>query len=240
MHGRMLRCFAAAALLVVSPPLALSAIAPVSQDRSILAEAEFTSSEYSDFDTHNDQANDFGAFNSSVSASVRVFDPNSGPEISGSAYQNSQILGGSIFGEGGASAQSEFGTGNGTSHGASSMMVEFSLASAATYDLSGSLDATSQSTGSAEASFELIGPGGTVYSLSTTSGSQPLSSSGALLAGSYTLTVSSTSDIAFAEDTASSSYNFLLTIVPEPAMGSLALVGLLWMRARRSPASLGD
>lgn len=208
-------------------------ITPVSQTRTTSAETSFTSPEFTDFDSQNDAALDFGPFNSSVNASIKVFDPNTGPVIGASATQNSAIFDSSFFGQGTAGANAEPGTGAGTGTGQSAFFFEFSIATTVNYTLSGSIDASSQFTGSGQASVTLDGPGGTLYTLSTSGGPQAIGANGTLAPGTYTLTATADASTALAQDDATASFDFTLSVVPEPAAGLSMLMLLLAGALRR-------
>lgn len=224
-----LRPVVCACALTASLPLASAGpmLTPISQQRTVEAEAAVRFGEDTASDIDSDGAPDFGPFNSSVAASAQL---TSQPGTSaGSASQQSLINPNSLSGIGSASASAEPGFAfEMTASGGSFYNVTFSLADATEYSFTGQLDAgVAGSAGQPLAQATLSDVGGDVYAVNTTSGPTAILSSGILAPGTYTIDVIATAFIEASGESASASFDFNFTLVPEPA--SLLGLSFAWL-----------
>ncbi len=141
MQNRVRASLVAASLLLVPAPLLASGLTPISQNRSITAQAE-ASGNGGDIQDDTSAAPDFNPFSDLVSAGANWNDPNNSADASASATQNSQILPAGIVGDGtadaNASSSGPFGSAN--AFGDSTLQVTFTVAQTCAYTLDADLN----------------------------------------------------------------------------------------------------
>jgi hypothetical protein len=204
------------------PRASADLLSPVGQDRfvTVSAEAVDTAVPASDYDTDGFSASDFGPIDVSRTANASI----ATASASAGAAQSSQILGDSIRATGDVS-----GTGTGLDYSAygqaaaeSHCEVTFDVTAPSSFALSGSLAAA----GIGVSSVTLEGPSGTVASVDGASNqTTPVSESGPLSPGTYTLVVEA-SGSAYADFfvflTASASFDVLLELTRAPTSSEIA------------------
>ena len=147
----------------------------------------------------------------------------------GFASQMTNLLAGSINGEGRVESDAAFG---GDASAASSLMVEFQLDSPSAYTLSGTVAGVfdeffpnpSQTPGNARV--VLSGTSGVIHEAQQTSSADfPFSFSGTLAPDTYTFAATAANS-AYSDSSGFESFTFQLDIVPEPSAVVLLLSGL--------------
>ena len=206
-------------------------ITPVAQSRSVSADAFAQDLGGPLSDTDSDQATDFAPFVRSIFASAEV----SGALGTGDAIQNSVIGSDSIVASGQSSATGESfeedGVANGS--GSSAMVVDFKLASVSDYTLVGQLTAFDEGS----ALVILRDSSGVIFSESA-DGETPISESGRLLAGEYSLELradgSAFADFPFASEFAFAEFDVTLqfaALPPVPTLGRSGFAILVFLLA---------
>lgn len=200
-------------------------VVPVSQSRIVSGSASASDENEDDSDTDSANSVDFGPFNAAASASAMVPDAIG----AGGGWQDSEILGSSIVAAGGAFANGEGYSfeGFGSGFGQSAFSVTFDLLVDSTYSLTGDIEAFDNG----GAGLTLLSGVSTVFSTSVSNGQDTINESGLLLAGQYTLNVSTSGSAfggGFSFDYASGAYDVTLGLtglVPSPRATSVGPLG---------------
>jgi hypothetical protein len=234
--------------VVVGVPVSADLIVPLSQTRSIFAEAQVTdfSTGATDLDSNSLSASDFGLFDATVSATASV------PivEATGSASQTSRFTTGSIgpgsegiSGVGSASAASNplGGIFEDRGQGESLVDVSFSVTQHVTYQLIANLMTREQGPAGLQnvGSFTLRGgPSDEIIVdlFVIADGDAFRILSGSLQPGTYSLRARAFADSGFGIGTFTN-FDFEFNVIPEPSTAVLLALGLVGLAAGRRRVS---
>ncbi len=246
LRGQLPAAFAFLTLLALPLSLPSSAraseIIPLFQERFVEVLSDASTDFALGFETADEIAPGFGSFVSAIDADSEV----PGARGDASADQDSEILPTVLSAFGTADASALIDTTNddfpiGGASAISDFFVEFEAIKTERWVLAGVIDAFSDDDAEAEASVELVGPGGVVlFRMVSDVGLDEFSEFVTLEAGSiYTLQATATADALAVDDielaSGISGYEISLTRVPEPGSFALAVVGALglWRVGRR-------
>lgn len=223
---------------LVTPLAAAGTISFSDQLRSIESHTEVASSETSDADNQTKMAPDFSPFTETVdvTSSLTV-----GPDTIAAfadAAQNSTLAADGIDADGMAHAATDptvsgvdpSGSGN------SYISLTFEVDADTPFLLSGALSISAiAGDGYGAVGFYFLGPGGVpvLEAFIDEESTEPLAAGGILVAGEYTLDVFASAYADTSDDAAVASFDFALSLIPEPASGLLALLGGVLLRRRR-------
>ncbi|NNE43312.1 MAG: hypothetical protein HKN12_03815, partial [Gemmatimonadetes bacterium] len=213
----------AATLLAVSATGAAT-LTPVAQNRQVTGSSFAMDSATSNTDSDSHTAPDFSAFNQGASALVSL----SGALGAGSGHQNSQLTATAITAVGGHAANGEgweeSGWGDGS--GRSLFDVTFTVDASVDYSLTGAIEAFD----SGDTQIDFSGPGGVIYQDWANGIILPVSQTGTLAPGTYTLLIDSQGGAYgdfFSYGYASGYYDVTLQLlaVDAPAVGGAVVQG---------------
>lgn len=206
---------------------------PTQQQRAISAIVDMTSGEESQHDEQQDEAQDFGPYVNTVSATVSMFDKLCGATASqDSAFETDLIRATGVIGlnaQGGGGISSE-------ASGSSLFSVTFTITNPVDYLLTGTV--VSESSGDTTGSAGVTLNDGLNDLVNQTADNSVffLNETGTLLPGTYTFEAfagsSSSAGDLFESSGASGSFDVQLSFIPEPATALALALGALVLRRR--------
>jgi len=210
-------------------------LTPTDQFRSVEASASVTEGETEVMDSQSLSAPGFGLFDEAVSALASLGDPNDAVAGRGAADQLSGFLPTMTFGNGTAAADTDLSPDGRAPNGfgLSVFSATIMLDADTPYDMTGSLEMSSAGGGSGIASVVFEGPGGVLIEEESLDGTVPFGASGLLVSGEYTIDIFVVAEANAAGAEAAGSFDFELTLIPEPGSAASLLLGAFWLRRAR-------